>query len=237
MIEGLSHTGDQYKEAVTCLKNRYDQPRAVHEAYVKVIVEYPKLKEGSGKELRKLHDMMLQNIRAHDTMGYSTDPKFMTSLIQLKLDATTSFAWREASKELLKEVPACEAILKFLDQRARSADDEASKKSTVPGRKPFPASKAVATHLTTSTVPSKCHLCPGEKHPLYYCPKFKTMPIVERRSTLTSRNACFNCLKTGHKASQCMSLHRCKTCQEPHHTLLHLEQETTSHTNKPYRIN
>ena len=57
-------------------------------------------------------------------------------------------------KELLKEVPACEAgaILKFLDQRARSADDEASKKSTVPGRKPFPASKAVATHLATSTL-------------------------------------------------------------------------------------
>ena len=81
VIKGLSHTGDQYKEAVTCLKNRYDQPRAVHEAYVKVIVEYPKLKEGSGKELQKLHDVMLQNIRALDTMGYSTDPKFMTSLI------------------------------------------------------------------------------------------------------------------------------------------------------------
>ena len=79
------------------------------------------------------------------------------------------------------------------------------------------------------TVPSKCHLCPGEKHPLYYCPKFKAMPIVERRSTFTSRNACFNCLRTGHQCMH-MSSHRCKTCQKPHHTLLHLEQETTSHT-------
>lgn len=69
VIEGLSHTGDQYEEAVACLKNRYDQPRAVHEAYVKVIVEYPKLKEGLGKELRKLHNVMLQNIRALNTMG------------------------------------------------------------------------------------------------------------------------------------------------------------------------
>lgn len=154
----------------------------------------------------------------------------MTSLIQLKLDATTSFAWREASKDLLKEVPTCEAILKFLDQRARSADDESTKKSynsTIPGRKPFSALKSVITHLAASYVPSRCHLCPGERHPIYYCPKFKAMSMAERRSALASENACFNCLRKGHKASRCQSSHRCKICQKPHHTLLHQEQEKT----------
>ena len=34
VIEGLSHTGDQYLEAISCLKARFDQPRTVHEAYV-----------------------------------------------------------------------------------------------------------------------------------------------------------------------------------------------------------
>ena len=117
VIEGLCHTGDQYEEEVTCLQNCYDQPRAVHEAYVKVIVEYRKLKEGSSKELRKLHDVMLQNIRALSTLGHNIDSKFMTSLIQLKLDANTTFAWREASKDALKEVPDYKDLLKFVDQR------------------------------------------------------------------------------------------------------------------------
>lgn len=82
------------------------------------------MKEGSGKELRKLHDVMLQNLRALNTMEYHTDPQFMTSLIQLKLELVTSFAWGEAGKESVKEIPDYEAILKFLDQRARSVDDE-----------------------------------------------------------------------------------------------------------------
>ena len=42
----------------------------------------------------------------------------MTSLIQLKLDANTTFAWREASKDALKEVPDYEDLLKFVDQTA-----------------------------------------------------------------------------------------------------------------------
>ena len=90
---------------------------------------------------------------------------------------------------------------------------------------------AVATHLTTSSFAKGCQLCPGEKHPLYHCPKFKTMSLEERRSSLSTSNACFNCLKAGHKASQCQSSHRCKICQKQHHTLLLKDSETT--TNGP----
>ena len=62
VIEDLSHSGYQYKEAIACLQTRYDQPRSIPEAYVKSIVEFPKLKDGSGKELYKLHDTMIQNL-------------------------------------------------------------------------------------------------------------------------------------------------------------------------------
>ena len=36
---------------------------------------------------------------------------------------------------------------------------------------------------------------------------------------------CINCLRPGHFASQCKSLHRCKVCQRPHHSLLHIESK------------
>lgn len=51
-IEGLSHYGDNYDEAVECLKARYDLPRLIHRTHVQMIVDAPPLKEGSGKELR-----------------------------------------------------------------------------------------------------------------------------------------------------------------------------------------
>lgn len=68
-IEGLSRSGDNYTEAVDCLKTRYDWPRLIHQAHVRAILEAPTLKDGSGKELRRLHDVTLQNVRALKSMG------------------------------------------------------------------------------------------------------------------------------------------------------------------------
>ena len=50
-IEGLSHSGDHYHEAIDCLKGRYNRPRLIHGAHVRMIVDAPPLKDGSGKEL------------------------------------------------------------------------------------------------------------------------------------------------------------------------------------------
>ena len=49
VIEGLTHSGNQYEEAIKCLQTRYNQPRSVHKAYVKAILEAPKLKTGRAK--------------------------------------------------------------------------------------------------------------------------------------------------------------------------------------------
>jgi hypothetical protein len=51
-IEGLSHSGENYDEAVKCLKARYDRPLLIHRTHVQMIVDTLPLKEGHGKELR-----------------------------------------------------------------------------------------------------------------------------------------------------------------------------------------
>ena len=56
VIEGLTRSGEHYTEAIDCLKVRFNRPRLIHQAHVKCIVESAPLKEGSGKELHKLHD-------------------------------------------------------------------------------------------------------------------------------------------------------------------------------------
>ncbi len=43
-IEGLSRTGDHYDEAVQSLKIRYDSPRLIDQAHVRVTIEMPSLK-------------------------------------------------------------------------------------------------------------------------------------------------------------------------------------------------
>lgn len=51
-IEGLSNLGDNYDEAIKCLKTWFDRPRLIHCTHVQMIVDTPAIKEGNGKELR-----------------------------------------------------------------------------------------------------------------------------------------------------------------------------------------
>jgi hypothetical protein len=50
-IEGLSRSGDNYREAIDCLRSRYDRPCLIHGAHVQKIMCAPALKDGNGKEL------------------------------------------------------------------------------------------------------------------------------------------------------------------------------------------
>ena len=80
-IEGLSRSGDNYAEAIECLQSRYDRPRLIHKAHVRMILDVPSLKEGSGKELRRLHDTVQQHLRALKAMDYQAPGPFVTSIL------------------------------------------------------------------------------------------------------------------------------------------------------------
>ncbi|XP_064406045.1 uncharacterized protein LOC135351067 [Halichondria panicea] len=104
VIEGLSQSGDQYLEAIASLKARYDRPRLIHQTHVQKICEAPSLKDGSGKELRRLHDTVQQHLRALKAMDQDPSGAFITSMMELKLDQTTMFEWQKTS-QATKSVP------------------------------------------------------------------------------------------------------------------------------------
>ena len=56
------------------------------------------------------------------------------------------------------------------------------------------------------------------------------MPHEIKLSNLKTYNLCSNCLGSGHYWKKCTSVHKYKVCQEPHHTLLHLDQRSISST-------
>ena len=103
------------------MKARFNRPRLIHQAHVKCILDSPPLKEGNGKELRKLHDIIQQHIRALKTMGHEPSPSFITSVIELKLDTDTMFEWQRHS-HTESDVPHYNQLLEFIDQRAQASE-------------------------------------------------------------------------------------------------------------------
>ena len=77
------------------------------------------------------------------------------------------------------------------------------------------------THPPSDT----CLACEKEKHPLYVCTKFKSLPHANKLELLRAKNCCLNCLRPGHIAKKCKSLNHCKQCKRPHHTLLHMDSK------------
>ena len=225
-IEGLSRSGEFYAEAVECLQSRYDGPRLIHQTHVKMILEAPPLREGNGKELRRLHDTVQQHLRALKAMDYEPSGPFITSVLELKLDTSTMFEWQKFSHDL-PEVPHYHKLLEFVNLRAQASEtsiSEPSKKSRsdVGSTKKF-TTKPIASFASTAEPLLNCVICNTSKHPLYACPKFKAMTHESKFSILKSRKLCLNCLCPGHFVKQCRSVNCCQRCQKPHHTLLHVE--------------
>ena len=224
-IEGLSRSGEFYSEAVECLQSRYDRPRLIHQTHVKMILEASPIKEGNGKELRRLHDTVQQHLRALKAMNYEPSGPFITSVLELKLDTSTIFEWQKFSHDLA-EVPHYHKLLEFINLRAQASETsllEAGKKSRSDTNPTKKSTKAIASFATTAQPLINCVVCNASKHPLYACPRFKVMSHENKFSTLKSHKLCINCLRPGHFVKHCKSAHRCQKCQKPHHTLLHME--------------
>ena len=191
-----------------------------------MIVEAPSLKDGSGKELRRLHDVVQQHIHALKSLGHDPPGPFITSLIELRLDATTMFEWQRHSQGSA-DVPHYDDILKFLNlcaQASESAAQESSRGSSQQSRKCHSGKQVGLFADVEVPIYSSCVVC-KEKHPLYACAKFKELDHENMLPTVRSNRLCINCLYPGHLSKDCRSTHRCKRCQKPHHTLLHVDHK------------
>ncbi len=237
VIESLSRSGEHYVEAITCLLSQYDRPHLIHQAHVHKILEIPNLKDGSGKELRRLHDTALQHLRALKGIGHEPSGPFITSMLELKLDVNTMFEWQWHSQSST-DVPHYTELLEFVNLRAQASEaavpDTARKPLKIDppsGKKSFTPVKPVASFTASAdTSLGNCVACKSERHPLFVCSRFKALSHADKSYALlkTKNGHCINCLCPGHFIKNCKSLHRCRMCQKPHHTLLHIEDNVGS---------
>ena len=69
-IEGLSQSGEQYTEAVDCLTARFDRPHLIHQTHVKMILDAPQVRDGSGEN----YDVYTMFVQRNQQAKYSTYP-------------------------------------------------------------------------------------------------------------------------------------------------------------------
>ena len=171
-------------------------------------------------------------MRALKSMGYEPSGLFITSALELKLDEATMFEWQK-HRQKSEGVPHYQSLLEFLNLRAQATEptiadtcssDKRPRHDTSYAKKGFVTGRTVASHAISADLSSgQCILCKPNKHPLYACPQFRDMPHKSKITVIKSNGLCMNCFSSNHFVKQCKSVHRCKRCQRPHHTLLHVD--------------
>ena len=158
---------------------------------MRMILDAPALKDGTGRELRRLYDTVQQHLRALKAMDHEPPGPFLTSILELyKLDTNTMFEWQKQSQSSTA-VPHFKELLEFINLRAQASEGSTSDqgkrssegKSHHP-RRPFVTSKPVSSFATSAIDPiGNCVLCKTDKHLLYVCPKFKSQPHDKMMTT------------------------------------------------------
>jgi len=135
--------------------------------------------------------------------------------MKLKLSPETAREWNKSLGKS-KEFASYAQIHEFLTIWTRGPDETK-------------ASDAVDAKARGRTLPSvnnvsvpTCVNCAGSHH-LAACDDFLSMPIAQRSALAKKKQVYFNCLRSSHYTSKCLSKLRCVHCRRKHHSLLHLE--------------
>ncbi|XP_044248743.2 uncharacterized protein [Drosophila takahashii] len=76
-----------------------------------------------------------------------------------------------------------------------------------------------------------CILCSSSGHRLLACDQFRKLDSQQRLEVVKKNG--INFLGNGHKVSNCPSKNRCRSCHQPHHTLLHHHSSLQAESRQP----
>ena len=238
LLNSPMETPDTYQDIVRELKDRFQKTREIHQALVKTITTLSNPKY-TRADLRKTYDVFKTTISNLKSTKHYTIEAFLSSLLYAILPTRLQTPWDQATKTD-KGVPPVDQLLSFIKDHAETLPatnqpaEPASKGNSNPKRKDANSNKGknnvhVVSPAPTTQAPQKecrweCKLCPGEKHLLYFCPKWTSFSHAQKISHIGNHKLCSNCLGPGHTTAECRSLYRCRECRQKHHSSIHQPQ-------------
>ena len=239
LLDAPREEEDSYAEVVRELKRRFDLPKEVHKTLVQRIINLTLIRD-TQEEIMGLMDAVRKALLSLKRTGSYCLESFMTSVVYLILPRKLQVLWEQHTKKDKKVIDVF-TMLDFFTEHAgtltpaslrqshqASKSDPSDKRSRHPGtRKVDTQTQKQKTYVHVNSTAAAtsykwdCPICPGDKHPLYKCPKWLGYSVTQRLEHVRNHTLCHNCLATGHVTASCRSSNRCRDCQQPHHSSIH----------------
>lgn len=251
-------TADNFEIAWRKLTSRFENKRKLVNLHLSTLLGLPVMSRESASELQTLQDQVDVAISSLEKLQRSPEEMWHDMLIHIivhKLDPTTRKAWKLKSNES-REPPSFEELISFIESRTRELDDYSTTLPGKSTTKPAFSSKihvansyastavesspkvSIATvaaststasvlKTKTATASTPCPLC-KESHYFSICPQFVRGNPTERRALAKQHRRCFNCLSQNHSVNACKSKYSCRICNRKHHTMLHVNSDSSA---------
>lgn len=225
-ISGLPITSQNYDKAIGMLQERFGKKQVLINAHMESLSKIS-APSADVQQLRKFYDSCESNIRALETLGVQTD-SYGSLLIPILLKKIpeqlrcTIFRTNPEADCSLNDLRT--ALCHEIETREKSQLAQENDPSSVVDDVLVPTIGALLTNTQPPSKGSKkngrfeikpCIYCDG-KHRHDRCSEVKT--TKQRKTVLTQKKRCFNCLRSGHTKYQCRTKGRCLNCGLKHHT-------------------
>lgn len=229
-LAGWQLSNDCYVEAWDRLNEVYNKKYAIRRSHLRHFFQMKQIQAPATRdELQSLSNAsheMIRQLRAEGLPVEHWDFLIVHSIHE-RLDEETGRRWELQRLSLDKpDDPTAKQILGFIDQQAiaapvaRRAIDrtdnlkiQKARDSSVSSTRSKDKVSVQSTGKSTGTAKKfnrPCEVCQGA-HQIWDCPDFLSLNLRARKDFVERRNICPNCLKTGHKESQCFQ-GKCVRC-------------------------
>ena len=210
LINGLPFNTEGYERAKAILKATYGEPSEVANAHIQCIIGLPTITHHSIVKIHEFYEKLITNTQSLETMGKLIEIKGYARMTLDKLPTIRANLvilddnWKDwGFPELL------EALRKWTARNPRPTITDTREERRNNSNKMYQIKQANGGRY-------QCVYCSSDDHKPWECQKVKD--LGERKKIITTKHLCFNCLREGHRASQCKAKRGCYYCGQRHHS-------------------
>ncbi|XP_062707819.1 uncharacterized protein LOC134288104 [Aedes albopictus] len=228
LIDAKTISDGNYDRAWQLLEERFEDKRRMIDLHIGGILGVKKLSKESYTDLRALVETFenhIENLKFLGEQFTGVSERFIIYIVAHALDDDTKKLWEATVKR--RELPTYSQTIAFLKERVsvlercQTSDDFDRQRQQRPAvaKSIKPPQRSNAATAVENPEP-KCEFC-NENHLSFKCSKFNESTVKQRMDLVREKNVCFNCLRKGHRVTDCLSERSCTKCGRRHHTLLH----------------
>lgn len=222
VLSGWHTVGENYPAAYDALVNVFNNSYRIVMAHLDTLHKLPRAANETAESLRNMIDTANRVIRQLRVAGSPVDhwDHLLVYTLVSRMSTRTLTHW-ETTQDLA-EMPTLEAVLKFLERRARgilnlSSNQVGSERPRNPNANSNEQRPRTDNRPARPSSSIQCYKCNGP-HPLYRCEEVTKKPLAERERIIANLKLCKSCFRKDHEAgsSQCRA-EKCKVCKKEFH--------------------